>query len=73
MSTGPTPRDSAPQAVRRQELVAQVMESLERVDELPTADRIAMLSQAQATLSAVLNNDSDLSQLSIPGVHETRP
>lgn len=66
----PTPRDAVPNTQRRQELVEQVLDSLDGVDALPTSARTAALNQAQSTLSAILNNTGDVAQMSIPGVHD---
>jgi hypothetical protein len=62
-----TPMDAAPSVVKRQQLVAQAMESLEGVEELPVEEQLARLSQVQELLSGVLNN-TDVTQLGIPGV-----
>lgn len=72
MSTSPSPRDLTTGAQRREELVSQVLDSLETIEELSTEQQLAILGEAQAVLTGVLNNDADLSQLSIPGV-ATRP
>lgn len=72
MSTLPSPRDLSTGAQRREELVAHVLDSLDNIEELTTGQQLTVLGEAQTVLSGVLNNDADLSQLSIPGV-PTRP
>lgn len=66
--SAPSPRDLTSNLQRRQELVKQAMERLEGVHALPTDQQLSLLSDAQAVLSGVLNNDSELSQLGIPGI-----
>lgn len=71
-----TPRDAAPSVVRRQEIVQQVLDSLDGVAEVPVGEQVDRLSEAQSVLAAVLNNDSDISQMGIPGIpqdHEAGP
>lgn len=62
-----TPLDAAPTVVKRQQLVAQAMESLEGVEQAPVEEQLVRLGQVQELLSGVLNN-ADVSQLGIPGV-----
>lgn len=71
-----TPRDAAPSVVRRQEIVTQVLESLEGLVEVPVGEQVDRLSEAQSVLAAVLNNESDISHMGIPGIpqdHEAGP
>lgn len=70
-----TPRDAAPTVARRQEVVAQVLETLDGIEELPVGEQVDRLSQAQSTLSAVLNNQTGIPQMGIPGIqgHEAGP
>lgn len=68
MNHQPTPRNAAPNDVRRAELVEEVLTGLERLDELPLEQQTAALSEAQAVLQAVLNNDPGIAQMGIPGV-----
>lgn len=63
-----TPRPAAPSDVRRSQVVANVMASLEGVAELPLEDRIARLTEAQAVLAGVLDDDPGVGQPGIPGV-----
>lgn len=64
----PTPLDAAPAVLRRQQLVADAMASLEGLEELSMAEQFARLQEAQTVLSGVLQNSTELSQLGIPGV-----
>ncbi|HSO68879.1 MAG TPA: hypothetical protein VLQ67_04505 [Arachnia sp.] len=64
----PTPRAAAPSDVRRSQVVAGVMASLDGVEELPLDEQTARLTEAQAVLAGVLNNDPGVGQPGIPGV-----
>lgn len=44
------------------------MAAIEGIDDLPLAEQAARLTEAQAVLAGVLNNDPEVSQLGIPGV-----
>lgn len=68
MSQAPTPRSAAPSDVRRTELVGEVVAGLEQMDELSLEEQTAKLTEAQAVLQAVLNNEPGVSQLGIPGM-----
>lgn len=63
-----TPRLAAPSDVRRSQVVADVMAGLGGVEELPLADQIARLTEAQAVLAGVLDDDPGVGQPGIPGV-----
>ncbi|WP_180349066.1 hypothetical protein [Tessaracoccus massiliensis] len=54
--------------MRRTELVAEAMVGLDSLEELPLEEQTAKLTEAQAVLQAVLNNDPSITQLGIPGV-----
>ena len=56
--TVPTPRATAPRAVRSIEQVASTMLDLEGVEDLPLAEQTSRLNQAQQALAAVLNHDA---------------
>ncbi len=68
MSQAPTLGSAAPSDVRRTELVGEVVAGLEQMDELPLEEQTAKLTEAQAVLQAVLNNEPGVSQLGIPGM-----
>ncbi len=68
MNQQPTPRSTVPADVRRTELVAEAMVGLDSLEELPLEEQTAKLTEAQAVLQAVLNNDPSITQLGIPGV-----
>ena len=68
MNQQPTPRSAVPADVRRAELVAEAMGGLDSLEEFPLEERTAKLTEAQAVLQAVLNNDPSITQLGIPGV-----
>lgn len=68
MSQAPSPRSAAPSEVRRTELVGEVMAGLAELHDLPLEAQTAKLTEAQAVLQAVLDNDPGVSQLGIPGV-----
>lgn len=65
-----TPRDAAPDDVRRAQLVARVMEGLEGIESLPLAEQTARMAQAQRALSGVLSNDPTIIQAGLPGLDE---
>lgn len=52
---GPTPRDIAP--TRRIEAVAEVLASLDAIEDLPLDQEAARLAEAQTMLAKVLNNE----------------
>lgn len=62
-----TPRQVAPAHVRRQSLVDDAMAALEGVEQLPLAEQLTRLEEAQAVLARVLDNP-DEAQRPIPGV-----
>ena len=64
----PTPRSAAPGGLRRQELVAELMTSLEATQDLPLAEETSRLTEAQRILAGVLSNDPLITQLGLPGV-----
>lgn len=66
--TAPTPRSAAPGDVRRARLVEETIAGLEGSDELPIDEQLALLDQAQRTLSAVLSNDPSIAQPGLPEV-----
>ena len=68
MNQQPTPRSAVPADVRRAELVAEAMGGLDSLEEFPLEEQTAKLTEAQAVLQAVLNNDPSITQLGIPGV-----
>lgn len=68
MNQKPTPRSAVPADVRRAELVAEAMGGLDSLEEFPLEEQTAKLTEAQAVLQAVLNNDPSITQLGIPGV-----
>jgi len=66
--TVPTPRSAAPGDLRRQELVAELVASLDGVEDLPLPEQTARLTEAQRILAGVLSNDPMITQLGLPGV-----
>lgn len=53
--SGPTPRDIAP--TRRIEAVAEVLASLDTIEDLPLEQEATRLAEAQTMLAKVLNNE----------------
>lgn len=64
----PTPSSAAPAGIRRQQVVHEVMASVEGIAELSVADQLQRFDEAQQVLAAVLQKSSDIPQPGIPGV-----
>lgn len=67
-STHPVPGPVASAESRRQRAVHDAMATVDDAGELPLAEQLQRLDEAQQVLAAVLQNSSDIPQPGIPGM-----
>lgn len=57
-----TPKQALPDEVRRREVLVETMREIDGLEDLPLAEQVGKLSEAQAILAAVLDNDPHITQ-----------
>lgn len=66
--TSSKPHDALPADKSGRNLVAELMDGLEGVEELPVEEQTARLAQVQRTLAGILSDDPLLTRVSKPGI-----
>ncbi|SHJ71112.1 hypothetical protein SAMN02745244_03084 [Tessaracoccus bendigoensis DSM 12906] len=65
--TSSKPHDAHPADMSGRNLVAELMDGLVGVEELPVEEQTARLAQVQRTLAGILSDDPLLTRVSKPG------